>query len=341
MSVAVDPDSFTVEITEDPHAFLAAAEEHLALDPVITTVVSSVTHRALATVAAGVAPPEHPRWWAVVRDDAGVLAGAAMRTAPFLPHPLFVLPMPEGAARALARAAHARGEVIGGANGALPAAQVFADEIAVLTGGVASVHEHLRLFELAGLVEPRPVPGRLRSATRDDVDLALAWFTAFETDAAEQGGRIGEAHAMEHFTREDMAERIGAGRMWLWEDESGAVVHLTSFSPPYFGVARIGPVYTPREQRGHGYASATVAQVSRQLLDQGARVCLFTDQANPTSNRIYQALGYRAVVDMANLLITASASRASSPPPTTHGQTGVSASGSSGSLESSVSAAEA
>ncbi len=304
MSVAVEPDSFTVEITEDPHAFLAAAEEHLALDPVITTVVSSVTHRALATVAAGVAPPEHPRWWAVVRDRAGVLAGVAMRTAPFRPYPLFVLPMPEGAARALARAAHARGEEVGGANGALPAAQVFADEIATLTGGATSVHEHLRLFELAELVEPRPVPGRLRAATPDDVDLALTWFVAFAADAAEQAGRIGESHAMENFTREDVAERIDDGRVWLWEDEDGETVHLTGFSPPAFGVARVGPVYTPRAHRGHGYASAAVAQVSRRLLDQGARVCLFTDQANPTSNRIYQALGYRAVVDMANLLIT-------------------------------------
>jgi predicted GNAT family acetyltransferase len=322
MSVPVEPDSFTVEITEDPHAFLAAAGDHLALDPVITTVVSSVTHRALATVAAGVAPPEHPRWWAVVRDSAGVLAGVAMRTAPFAPYPLFVLPMPEAAARALARAAHARGEVVGGANGALPAARVFADEIASLTGGSASVHEHLRLFELVDLVEPRPVAGRLRVATPDDVDLTLAWFVAFAADAAEQGGRIGETHAMEHFTREEIAERIDDQRVWLWEDAAGEVVHLTGFSPPAFGVARVGPVYTPREQRGHGYASAAVAQVSRRLLDQGARVCLFTDQANPTSNRIYQALGYSAVVDMANLLITAPASTASSPPPTTHGQTG-------------------
>ena len=38
---------FTVHLTEDPAAFLAAAEPHLALDPVLSTVVSSVTHRAL------------------------------------------------------------------------------------------------------------------------------------------------------------------------------------------------------------------------------------------------------------------------------------------------------
>ena len=60
--------------------------------------------------------------------------------------------------------------------------------------------------------------------------------------------------------------------------------------------ARYGPVRAR-------YASAGVAAVSRMLRDQGARVCLFTDQANPTSNKVYQALGYRPVVDMANLRV--------------------------------------
>ena len=47
-----------------------------------------------------------------------------------------------------------------------------------------------------------------------------------------------------------------------------------------------------------------MAEVSRRLVEAGARVCLFTDQANPTSNKIYQAIGFRPVVDMANLLVT-------------------------------------
>ena len=59
-----------------------------------------------------------------------------------------------------------------------------------------------------------------------------------------------------------------------------------------------------REHRGVGYASAAVAQVTGQILDSGTRACLFTDQANPTSNRIYQAIGYEPVVDMANFSIT-------------------------------------
>jgi RimJ/RimL family protein N-acetyltransferase len=63
------------------------------------------------------------------------------------------------------------------------------------------------------------------------------------------------------------------------------------------------PGDSPREQRGRGYAGATVAAVSRRLLDEDARVCLFTDQANPVSNALYERLGFRPVVDMANLVI--------------------------------------
>jgi len=294
-------ESHEVVITDDPAEFLALAEARLAADPVLT-VVSTVTHRALAHVAQGLPAPERPRWWAVVRDASGAVVGVAMRTAPFAPYPLFVLPMPDDAAVALARAVHARGEQIGGANGALPATQVLAEEAARLQGGTAWAWEHTRLFELGELVEPKPVEGRMRRADTDDTELCLAWFQAFAADAAEQAGRTeGEGHE-EYFTREDMLERIEGGRIWLWE-VAGETVHLTGFNQPAFGVARVGPVYTPREHRGRGYASAGVAEVSRWLRDQGARACLFTDQANPTSNRIYQALGYRAVVDMANLRV--------------------------------------
>lgn len=299
----------TVDFTGDPAAFLAAAEGRLALDPVLSTVVSSVTHRALEDVRRGAPVPEHPRWWAVVRDCAGGVAGIAMRTAPFAPYPLFVLPMPDAAALALAGALHARGEEVRGVNGALPAARVIADEVARLGGGTATVHEHTRLFELGDLVDPAPVPGRLRPATESDAPLALAWFGAFEADAAEQAGRVEEEDEGDgkrgYLSEAEMRERIAAGRIWFWEDEAGEPVHLTGFNPPSFGVARVGPVYTPKAHRGRGYASAAVAGVSRRLLAEGARVCLFTDQANPTSNKIYQAIGFAPVVDMANLVVTA------------------------------------
>jgi RimJ/RimL family protein N-acetyltransferase len=288
----------TVEFTDDPAHFLAETEAHLAAEPVITTVIASVTAR-MADRPSDDLPH---RWWAIARDETGAVVGVAMRTAPFEPYPTYVLPMPDDAAVLLARALHERGEVLGGANGALPASRTVAEETARLAGGAVTVHEHLRLFELGELVAPPVPPGRLRTATVDDVELCLAWFLDFARAAAEQAGRT-EPHGMETFSREEMLARIDNGVVWLWEDERGEVVHLTGANLPAYGVARIGPVYTPTEQRGRGYASAAVAEVSRQHLDRGVRCCLFTDQANAVSNHIYEAIGYRPVVDMVNLLI--------------------------------------
>jgi GNAT superfamily N-acetyltransferase len=283
-------------------AFLAAAGDHLALDPVLATVVATNAQRRAAADARGEERPSYPCWFAVVRDAAGEVVGAAMRTAPFEPHPLFVLPMPDAAARALARAAVDRGEPVGGANGTLPATRVLLDEVARLVGGVARVDEHTRLFELGDLIEPPAPRGRLRAATPADTTLLLTWFNRFGAEAAEQVGREDETPAFH--TSDDIAQRVAEGRVWIWQDHEGTPVHMTGHGLPAYGVSRVGPVYTPREHRGRGYASAAVAGVSRMLRDQGARVCLFTDQANPTSNKIYEALGFRPVVDMANLLVT-------------------------------------
>jgi GNAT superfamily N-acetyltransferase len=163
----------------------------------------------------------------------------------------------------------------------------------------------MRLHVLKTLVEPRVAPdGRPRAAVPADATLALEWFRAFHADAAEQAGRLEPVGHVEQFDAEDIDRRIVEGRIWLWEDMLGTPVSLVGFNAPSFGVARVGPVYTPRTQRGHGYASVLTAHVSRLLRDTGSRVCLFTDQANPTSNKIYAAIGYRPVVDMANLVIS-------------------------------------
>src|SRR6476660_5579774 len=98
-------DVLSLEFHTDPAAFLDAAGAYLAADPVVSTVVTTVADRARAQQAAGVAPPERD-WWLVVRDGGDAVVGAAMRTAPFAPYPLFVLPMPDEAATALATALH-------------------------------------------------------------------------------------------------------------------------------------------------------------------------------------------------------------------------------------------
>jgi predicted GNAT family acetyltransferase len=63
---------------------------------------------------------------------------------------------------------------------------------------------------------------------------------------------------------------------------------------PTAGVVRVAPVYTPSEHRRRGYGGAATVAVSQAALDASAAdVVLFTDLANPTSNALYQRLGYR------------------------------------------------
>ncbi len=295
---------FEVTFDDDPARFLERAGAWLAAEPVVSTVVATIAERLAQAARTGARILDAPySWFAVVTDAAGEIAGVAMRTAPFAPYPPYLLAMPDGAAAALADALVDRGEEVGGANGALPATEAFAARIVDRSGGDVEVRMHTRLFELGTLVDPAPARGRLRLAYDEEAPLALDWFHRFHVDADEQAGHHGHASRAEGTTMDDVRDRIRNGRIWMWVDDGDTPRHLTGANPPAYGVSRIGPVYTPKEHRGRGYASAAVAEVSRLLQADGIRVSLFTDQANPTSNRIYVALGFEPVVDMVELTI--------------------------------------
>lgn len=302
-----------VQFLDDATRFLEIAADRLAADAAVSTVVATAAERIARSPRTAPAAPY--AWFAVVTDRADDIVGIAMRTAPFAPYPPYLLPMEDEAAVVLAEALIGRDEAVRGVNGALPAARVFAEQMAAHAGGEVTVNMRVRLFELGDLAEVAPPPGRLRAARDTDLSLVVDWFRRFHRDADEQAGHLddhdardpvgeaGHGSRSESISPDDVAERIRRGVVWLWVDEDDRPVHLTAANPPAFGVTRIGPVFTPKKQRGHGYASAAVAEVSRRLQRDGARVTLFTDQANPTSNKIYLALGFEPVVDMVELAI--------------------------------------
>ena len=110
----------------------------------------------------------------------------------------------------------------------------------------------------------------------------MRWTIAFLEEAGIRDG--GDA--------ERVVERsISSGRRFVWDDSEP--VSMVALNPAVADVVRVGAVYTPPEHRNRGYASSAVAAASQLALTNGARRCtLFTDRANPTSNSIYQALGY-------------------------------------------------
>ena len=186
------------------------------------------------------------------------------------------------------------------------------DDLPGVVGAHPEVDEFVRLWTQSHAIEPRvlrnqgiyalervrsvpPVPGRARSATRDDLPLLLDWMVAFGEEVLEEDDP-GRAEA-----REGIEHRLASanGGIDLWEDE-GEVVSLSGWGGPTPNGIRIGPVYTPPERRGRGYATALVAEQSQALLDGGRRFCfLYTDLANPTSNAIYERIGYVKVAESA------------------------------------------
>jgi predicted GNAT family acetyltransferase len=133
------------------------------------------------------------------------------------------------------------------------------------------------------------VPGHLRSARNDEVDLMADWIFNFSVDAHVPADAA-EARASAEW-------RIGSGDMFVWEVDAQPVSLAVKSRPSSHGIT-VGLVYTPCALRNRGYASACVAALSQQLLDAGWEFCsLYTDLANPTSNSIYQRIGYRPVCD--------------------------------------------
>jgi predicted GNAT family acetyltransferase len=183
-------------------------------------------------------------------------------------------------------------------NGAADAARSFAAAWRERTGARSSVQRRSRLFRLGELTEPQPVPpGSARVAVAADGPLLARWYRAFAA----------EVHNLGENSERDLAFRLSYGGLMIWES-AGVPVAMAGLSRPAAGVVRVGPVFTPPEQRRRGYGGAATVAVSRAALDAGAAaVVLFTDLANATSNALYVRLGYRALADRVVLAFDAAA----------------------------------
>ncbi|MDQ3097584.1 MAG: GNAT family N-acetyltransferase [Chloroflexota bacterium] len=172
-------------------------------------------------------------------------------------------------------------------------ARAFVELWGERTGSKGRLKTAERNFQCTRVVPPRPVSGRLRPAAPADRAVLAEWLTSFSQEALGESVDAAQAGRMADWWLE-ARER----RMSIWEDEGRAASMCGASGETPNGI-RIGAVYTPPELRGRGYASACVAALSQAQLDRGRRSCfLFTDLANPTSNKIYRDIGYEPVCDV-------------------------------------------
>lgn len=265
-------------------AFLGVVADFLADREAEHNLIFGICHNLLTAPHIYPSPP----YLAAVTDAAGEVVAAAIQTPPWQ----LVLSETDVPASIDLVVEDRIGDPPRGVLGSTPLAARFARIWHDRTGVGVRLETRERILSLSAVVPPRRATGSMRAARPADRALLVQWLTEF-TDEALGGEQLSDV--------EVMAERWASGEgrtMQLWID-NGLPVSMTGVGGPTPHGIRIGPVYTPSDLRNRGYASNLVARACGAELDAGRRFCfLFTDLANPTSNHIYEAIGFEPVTDV-------------------------------------------
>lgn len=263
-----------VRRTDDPAQVLEEAGELLTSEPVLHNLI-------LGLLQMRVVRPADGRYWIVecADDPVGVVLQSPTTFA------ATSTPMSVEHITAAVDAIVDEGVDLPGFNAEAATAARFAGHWTERTGRPARPLQGQRIYALETVAPVPPTPGSHRRGQDRDRGLLIEWMRAFQREADE-----GPTPAAEFVDR-----RLEDGDLWLWDDDGP--VAMTGVTGPVAGTVRIGPVYTPPERRGRGYASALVAALSDAAVGAGNRCMLYTDLANPVSNSIYRAIGYRAVAE--------------------------------------------
>ncbi len=266
--------SIAVRTLDDPGSVLDLAGPFLASDPVQHNLI-------LTLLRTRVEHPEAGRYWMAVEEHDVI--GVVFQSP--LDHAATLTPMPHEAVRAAVDVIADEGVELPGVSGEAATVAHFAGAWSERTRVPASPTLGQRLYELADVVD-QPAPGVRRRARTEDREFLVESFIAFVIEIGEP------AEGSESV----VDRRLAARQLWVWDD--GGAVSMCGLTAAAEGVVRVGPVYTPPELRGRGYASALVSAVSADVRAAGTRCILYTDLQNPTSNLIYRNIGYRAVAEV-------------------------------------------
>lgn len=280
---------------EDSAAFLDQAGQFLAEDEVVNGLVLGAV---LALSRQTLSRRRHRPRFALVEDDRGPAAAVAWTQ----PHKLLITthkPVSDAALDATARRLAIGKAAPPAIFGPAPVARRFAESWAGNVGRPVTAGMAQRLYVLRDVSWPeQTVEGALYPASYFNRELLGRWILSFQLEAIPGDASDREAALM-------IADRLLLDShlfVWVAAPSGGnpQPVSMAAKARPTQKGCAVNLVYTPPEFRRRGYASASVAQLSQQLLDEGWEFCtLFTDQANPTSNHIYEMIGYRPVLDFA------------------------------------------
>ncbi len=224
---------------------------------------------------------EHYFW---IVEEAGVIVGTAFWTPPYK---FTISEMDKESLMALANLIRDTYPNIPGVGGPKDPAKHFSHFWNLKTQKSPFLETSMRLYRLEKMMDVPMSPGNLQKSREKDSDFLTEWLGQFsaEIGISEKGD---DRKMVENYIREQ--------RLFVWED--GSARAMAAYAGTTLNGVRVNWVFTPAEFRGKGYATSLVASLSQKLLDSGKKFCcLYTDLLNPTSNSIYQKIGYQPVCD--------------------------------------------
>lgn len=231
--------------------------------------------------------PQRPYLVAVEDDQDETLLAVALRTPP--QNLVLARSQNPQALITIAQDLHLQQDGLPGVIGPVTEAKTFAETWQTITDQPYREGMALRIYQLEAVQPPPKANGYLRQATHSDRELLINWYKAFIKEALNDRLKSDAEHYIDN--------RLSESNLYLWEDT--VPVSLAGYGGKTPNGIRINLVYTPPKYRQKGYASSCVAALSQVLLEQGYKYCfLFTDLANPTSNHIYQTIGYQPICDV-------------------------------------------
>lgn len=225
-----------------------------------------------------------------VENDAGEIVATTMRT---VPHGAILSEIKDKLAIPLIVNAYASAfDILPGVEGIGDDSSQFAELWKQQCGQDYSISMEMGQYRLDEVIQPKNISGEARFAKKDDFEMLVDWLIKFSADTG-MDSNYSRKYAEENITRKLEKPILGGIRIQV---DEGQPVSMASATRESVNGGNVSLVYTPPEFRGRGYASAITAHVSQAILDAGKAFCtLTTDMSNPTSNKIYQAIGYKFI----------------------------------------------
>lgn len=225
-----------------------------------------------------------------VENDAGEIVATTMRT---VPHGAILSEIKDKTVIPMLVDAYANDfDILPGVEGVGDDSSQFAELWKQGCGQDYRISMEMGQYRLDEVIQPENISGEARFADKDDFEMLVDWLIKFSADTG-MDSNYSRKYAEENITRKLEKPILGGIRIQV---DDGQPVSMAAATRQSVNGGNVSLVYTPSEFRGRGYASAITAHVSQAILDTGKTFCsLTTDMSNPTSNKIYQAIGYKFI----------------------------------------------